>query len=211
MITISILFSGRGTNANSIIDYVLNNKLNLKIKIIVCNNKNAIGIKMLNDYNFQKKILDMSSYADKNKYNIELHNILNPKNNEYLILCGYMSKIPNHLIKAYNGNIINIHPSLLPKYKGLNTHEKVINNGDKIHGCSTHFVTCNIDEGPIIAQYRLPVDKNDTALSISKKLLPLEHKLYYETLKMIEEKRIYLRDNKVIFDGEFLNEPIMFN
>ena len=70
MITISILFSGRGTNANSIIDYVLNNKLNLKIKIIVCNNKNAIGIKMLNDYNFQKKILDMNSYADKNKYNI---------------------------------------------------------------------------------------------------------------------------------------------
>ena len=211
MTTISILFSGRGTNANSIIDYVLSNKLNLKIKIIVCNNKNAIGIKMLNDYNFQKKILDMSSYADKNKYNIELHNILNPKKNEYLILCGYMSKIPNHLIQAYNGNIINIHPSLLPKYKGLNTHEKVINNGDEIHGCSTHFVTCNIDEGPIIAQYRLPVNKNDTALSISKKLLPLEHKLYYETLKMIEEKRIYLRDNKVIFDGKFLNEPIIFN
>ena len=211
MITISILFSGRGTNANSILNYVLNKKLNLKIKIIICNNKDAIGIKMLEKYNFKNKIIDMSSFANKEKYNIELENILDPKYNEYLILCGYMSKIPDHLIQAYNGNIINIHPSLLPKYKGLDTHEKVINNRDKNHGCSTHFVTNNIDEGPIIAQYRLPVDEDDTALSISKKLLPLEHKLYYRTLKMIEEKRIYLRDNKIIFDGEFLNEPILYN
>ena len=211
MITISILFSGRGTNANSILNYVLNKKLNLKIKIIICNNKDAIGIKMLEKYNFKNKIINMSSYANKEKYNIELENILDPKYNEYLILCGYMSKIPDHLIQAYNGNIINIHPSLLPKYKGLDTHEKVINNRDKNHGCSTHFVTSSIDEGPVIAQYCLPVDEDDTALSISKKLLPLEHKLYYKTLKMIEEKRIYLRDNKVIFDGEFLNEPIMLN
>ena len=211
MITISILFSGRGTNANSILNYVLNKKLNLKIKIIICNNKDAIGIKMLEKYNFKNKIIDMSSFANKEKYNIELENILDPKYNEYLILCGYMSKIPDHLIQAYNGNIINIHPSLLPKYKGLDTHEKVINNRDKNHGCSTHFVTNNIDEGPIIAQYCLPVDEDDTALSISKKLLPLEHKLYYRTLKMIEEKRIYLRDNKIIFDGEFLNEPILYN
>ena len=211
MIKISILFSGRGTNANSILNYVLNKKLNLKIKIIICNNKDAIGIKMLEKYNFKNKIIDMSSFANKEKYNIELENILDPKYNEYLILCGYMSKIPDHLIQAYNGNIINIHPSLLPKYKGLDTHEKVINNRDKNHGCSTHFVTSNIDEGPIIAQYCLPVDEDDTALSISKKLLPLEHKLYYRTLKMIEEKRIYLRDNKIIFDGEFLNEPILYN
>ena len=211
MITISILFSGRGTNANSILNCVLNKKLNVKIKIIICNNKDAIGIKMLEKYNFKNKIIDMSSYANKEKYNIELENILDPKDNEYLILCGYMSKIPDHLIQAYNGNIINIHPSLLPKYKGLDTHEKVINNRDKNHGCSTHFVTSNIDEGPIIAQYCLPVDEDDTALSISKKLLPLEHKLYYRTLKMIEEKRIYLRDNKIIFDGEFLNEPILYN
>ena len=211
MITISILFSGRGTNANSILNCVLNKKLNVKIKIIICNNKDAIGIKMLEKYNFKNKIIDMSSFANKEKYNIELENILDPKYNEYLILCGYMSKIPDHLIQAYNGNIINIHPSLLPKYKGLDTHEKVINNRDKNHGCSTHFVTSNIDEGPIIAQYCLPVDEDDTALSISKKLLPLEHKLYYRTLKMIEEKRIYLRDNKIIFDGEFLNEPILYN
>ena len=129
---------------------------------------------------------------------------------DLIVLAGYMRILSSRFVGSFD-RIINVHPSLLPKYKGLNTHEKVINNGDEIHGCSTHFVTCNIDEGPIIAQYRLPVDENDTAFSISKKLLPLEHKLYYETLKMIEEKRVYLRDNKVIFDGKFLNEPIMFN
>ena len=100
---------------------------------------------------------------------------------------------------------------MLPKYKGLNTHQKVIDNKDKIHGCSTHFVTNNIDEGPVIAQYQLQVSKNDNALSVSEKLLPLEHKLYFKTLKMIENRIIYLRDNKIMHFDRFLNEPFVFD
>ena len=166
---------------------------------------------MFEKYSFKNKVLDIDSYADKKTYNLDLEKALNPEFNEYLILCGYMSKIPNHIIQAYNGNVINIHPSLLPKYKGLNTHQKVIDNKDKIHGCSTHFVTNNIDEGPVIAQYQLQVSKNDNALSVSEKLLPLEHKLYFKTLKMIENRIIYLRDNKIMHFDRFLNEPFVFD
>ena len=121
-----------------------------------------------------------------------------------------MNKIPERLIKAFNGNIINIHPSLLPKYKGLDTHKKVIQNKDAEHGCSIHFVTSNIDDGPVIAQYHLPIKSSDDKISIAEKLLPLEHKLYYEVLKIIENERISLMNNEVIFDGVALKKPIKY-
>ena len=203
--------SGRGSNAESILNYVEGKKLNFNVKIIICNNKNALGIEMLKKYNFNNKVLDLKSYNNIKEYNLDLEKNLDPQSNEFLILCGYMSKVPDHIIKSYNGNIINIHPSLLPKYKGLNTHEKVINNNEKFHGCSTHFVTSNIDDGPIIAQYSIPINEKDDANSISKKLLPFEHKLYFRTLKMIEEKKIRLSNNKVIFDNKILNQPISFS
>ena len=165
---------------------------------------------MLENYNFNYTVLDTRSFANKIDFNIELKNILSPKKNDILLLCGYMNKIPEHLINAYNGNIINIHPSLLPKYKGLNTHEKVIQNNDTEHGCSVHFVTSNIDDGPIIAQYHLPIKSSDDNISIAKKLLPLEHKLYYEVLKIIENDRIVLLNNEVILDGVVLKKPIKY-
>ncbi len=166
---------------------------------------------MLKKYNFKTKVLDMKSYNNTKKYNLDLEKNLDPQGNELLILCGYMSKVPDHIIKSYNGNIINIHPSLLPKYKGLNTHEKVISNNEKFHGCSTHFVTSNIDDGPIIAQYSIHVSDKDDANSIARKLLPFEHKLYYKTLKMIEEKRIRLNNNEILLDDKILNQPILFS
>ena len=210
MKNLSLLFSGRGSNVNSILSHIIKKRLNFNVKIIVCDNKNAAGIKMLENYNFNYTVLDTRSFANKIDFNIELKNILSPKKNDILLLCGYMNKIPEHLINAYNGNIINIHPSLLPKYKGLNTHEKVIQNNDTEHGCSVHFVTSNIDDGPIIAQYHLPIKSSDDNISIAKKLLPLEHKLYYEVLKIIENDRIVLLNNEVILDGVVLKKPIKY-
>ena len=111
---------------------------------------------------------------------------------------GYMKKIPNNIIKSYLGNVINIHPSLLPKYKGLNTHEKVIANNDTIHGCTTHYVTTNIDDGPIIAQSHISVLNNDTPEKIANRLLSVEHKLFYKTLKLVETESIKLKNNKIL-------------
>ena len=96
--SISILFSGRGTNADSILNNIVNGKLNLKVKIIICNKKNALGIKMFEKYSFKNKVVDIDSYVDKKTYNLDLEKALNPEFNEYLILCGYMSKIPVHII-----------------------------------------------------------------------------------------------------------------
>ena len=210
MISLSILFSGRCSNALSILNNIVFNKLNFKVKNIVCNKKDAPGINLIKECGFIPKILDINSYIDKTKYNIELGKILNPEDNDLLLLCGYMSKLPDHIIKSYNGNVINIHPSLLPKYKGLNTHKNVIFNKDKFHGCTTHYVTNNIDCGPIIAQFRIPVESSDDEISIAKKLLPNEHKLYFNTLKFIERGKLNLLDNEIFFDGKLLKDPIRF-
>ena len=120
-------------------------------------------------------------------------------------------KIPDEIIKSYFGNIINIHPSLLPRYKGLNTHEKVILNNDTVHGCTTHYVTTNIDDGPIIAQSSISVLKNDTPEKIASRLLSVEHKLFYNTLKLVENNYIKLKNKKILYKGNILQKPIIFN
>ena len=142
---------------------------------------------------------------------MDLERILDPNEKEILLLCGYMSKIPQHIIDSYSGNIINIHPSLLPKYKGLNTHGQVILNKDPYHGCSTHYVTSDIDCGPVIAQYTIPVVKNEDVEELAKKVLSVEHILFFKTLKMLENNYIKLVENKIFFKGSVLIEPIKFN
>tara|TARA_B110000444_G_scaffold258605_1_gene299980 strand:- start:528 stop:1163 length:636 start_codon:yes stop_codon:yes gene_type:complete len=208
---ISLLFSGRGSNVYSILELVINNKLNFKIKNVISNNKNAIGIEKIEKLNINVKIIDKKSYDNNEKYNSALIDSLNPEKNDLLLLCGYMSKIPIQIINSYNGNIINIHPSLLPKYKGLDTHSKVISNKDSQHGCTTHYVNENIDCGPLIAQHAIPVEDNDNPKSIAKKLLVVEHTLFYKTLKMIEENDIKIENNKVYFKGNILKKPIIFS
>ena len=208
---ISILFSGRGSNAYSILKFLVDNKLKFEVDNIVCNNNKAAGIKVISKLKFRVKIIDKKLYGSTDRYNSDLINILNPKKNSLLLLCGYMNKIPENIIKLYNGNIINIHPSLLPKYKGLNTHDKVIANKDLYHGCTTHYVTNDIDCGPLIAQYKIPVNSTDDSISVAKRLLVTEHILYYRTLKMIENQDIKLENNKVYYKNNILEDPIFFS
>jgi len=211
MITVSILFSGRGSNAESIIKSIYAKKLNFNIKKVVCNNIDAFGISSLKKYNIEISVINKKSYKDKDVYNEDLEKILDPSDNEILLLCGYMSKIPEHIINSYRGNVINIHPSLLPKYKGLNTHNQVISNKDEYHGCSTHYVTNNIDCGPVIAQYTIPITSNENASQIAQKLLGFEHILFFKTLKMLENNYIKLVENKIFYKGALLSKPINFS
>tara|TARA_B100000575_G_scaffold57292_1_gene43164 strand:- start:4613 stop:5245 length:633 start_codon:yes stop_codon:yes gene_type:complete len=210
MNSVSILFSGRGSNADYIISLIQKKQLNFKIKNIISNNKKAKGIELLKRYKLPINILDKEILNDKD-YNQYLLEILEPKENDILLLCGYMLKVPSFIIDAYKGNVINIHPSLLPKYKGLNTHKKVIENKDTIHGCTTHFVNKDIDCGPIIAQYKISVDRNDNDITLADRLLKKEHVLFYKTLKLIENKEIYLENGKVYYKGNIHNKPIMFS
>ena len=211
MLKISIIFSGRGSNACSILKFIIENKLKFIVKNIICNNEEADGINKISKLGFNVRIIDKKLYDNIDKYNSDLHSILQPEKDNLLLLCGYMNKIPKDIINLFNGNIINIHPSLLPKYKGLHTHDKVISNKDLYHGCTTHYVTEDIDCGPLIAQYKIPVMQFDNSITIAKRLLQVEHILYYETLKMIENNDIKLKNKIIYYKNNILEEPILFN
>ena len=211
MLKISIIFSGRGSNACSILKFIIENKLKFIVKNIICNNKEADGINKISKLGFNVRIIDKKLYNNIDKYNSDLHSILQPEKDNLLLLCGYMNKIPKDIINLFNGNIINIHPSLLPKYKGLHTHDKVISNKDLYHGCTTHYVTEDIDCGPLIAQYKIPVMQFDNSVTIAKRLLQVEHILYYKTLKMIENNDIKLKNKIIYYKNNILEEPILFN
>ena len=210
MTSINILFSNRGSNAVSILSKINESKLNLKVNLIVCNNKKASGISDIKNLGFSVNIIDSSDFNNAIDYNNELLTALLSNKSEYLLLCGYMKIVPKEIIKAYDSKILNIHPSLLPDYKGLNTHTKVIQNNDLYHGCSVHFVNEHMDSGPIIAQSKIKILDGDDPDSLADRLLPVEHNLYFNVLKLIQNKEILLKNKIIYYKGEVLNKPIHF-
>ncbi|MBH32255.1 MAG: phosphoribosylglycinamide formyltransferase [Gammaproteobacteria bacterium] len=210
MISINILFSNRGSNAISILNKINESKLNLKLNSIICNNKKASGIPDIKNLGFNVNIIDSSDFNNTTDYNNKLLNVLLSNKSEYLLLCGYMKVIPKEIIKAYDLKILNIHPSLLPNYKGLNTHTKVIQNKDLYHGCSVHFVNEHMDSGPIVAQSRIKVIHGEDPDTLANRLLPIEHNLYFNVLKLIQNKEILLKNKIIYYKGEILDKPINF-
>ena len=181
-INTAVFISGKGSNLKNLIKFSSRKKSLFKIKLIISNNSKAIGLKYSKRYEIEKKV-----YTFK-KRNISENKILNDlKKREIKLIClaGFMKILSKNFIKNFKGKIINIHPSLLPKYKGLNTHERVIKNKEKYSGCTVHFVNSKLDGGRIILQKKVKVLKKDTPQSLSKRILKQEHLLYKKSLKKI--------------------------
>ena len=171
----AVFISGTGSNLKNLIKFSKNKNSPISIKLIISNNKKAIGLKYAIRNKIVKKILNFNNrnIAEKNTLKI-----LKKKKIKFICLAGFMKIFSNYFIKEFNGEIINIHPSLLPKYKGLNTHERAIKNKDKYGGCSVHYVTSKLDSGKIILQKKVKITAKDDLTSLSKKVLKQEHKLY---------------------------------
>ncbi len=174
-VSTAIFISGTGSNFKNLIKFSLLKRSPIKIKCVISNTKNAKGLKYANKHGIKKKIYDFK----KNK-NFENKIINFLKNNDINLIClaGFMKILPPNFIRKFNGIILNIHPSLLPKYKGLNTHQRVIENNEKFTGCTVHFVNSKLDSGKIILQKRIKVFKKDNPVSLSKRVLKKEHQLY---------------------------------
>jgi len=170
----AIFISGTGSNLKSLIKFSKLKKSPIIIKMIISNNPQAKGLQYSKLYKIKKKIFDFKNILSEKKVIDELK-----KNNIDLIcLAGFMKILSKRFIKNFKGKILNIHPSLLPKYKGLNTHEKAIKNKDKYSGCTVHYVNSKLDSGKIINQKKVRINKFDTPHSLAKKILIQEHKLY---------------------------------
>ena len=171
---IAVFISGTGSNLKSLIKFSKLKKSPVIIKMIISNNSKSKGLQYAKIYKIKKKIFDFKNTLSEKKVIYELK-----KNNINLIcLAGFMKILSKSFIKNFKGKILNIHPSLLPKYKGLNTHERAIKNKDKYSGCTVHFVNSRLDSGKIISQKKVKINKFDTPKSLAKRILIQEHKLY---------------------------------
>ena len=172
---VAVFISGTGSNLKNLIKFSNKKNSPISINLIISNTKKAKGLKYANQYNIEKKVLNFNNNKINEKKNLDF---LIKKETNFICLAGFMKILSKNFIKRFKGKIINIHPSLLPKYKGLNTHERVINNNENISGCSVHYVTAKLDSGKIIMQKKVKISKKDTAISLRKKILKKEHKLY---------------------------------
>ena len=178
----AVFISGTGSNLKSLIKFSLLKNSPIKINLIVSNNIKAKGLKLSKIFKIKKK-----TYNFKNKSASEKLILNDLKTNEIKLIClaGFMKILSKNFIKKFEGKILNIHPSLLPKYKGLNTHARVINNKEKYSGCTVHYVNSKLDAGKIILQKKVKVSKRDNVESLKIKILKQEHKLYPKAVMKI--------------------------
>ena len=178
----AVFISGAGSNLKNLIKFSKIKKNPISIDLIISNTAKAKGLKYGDQFNIKKKILDFQNIKTTEK---RLLVLLMKNNIQFICLAGFMKILSKNFIKRFNGKIINIHPSLLPKYKGLDTHSKAIKNKDKVAGCTVHFVTAKLDSGKIILQKEIKITKKDNPTSLAKKVLRQEHKLYPAAIKKI--------------------------
>ena len=178
----AVFISGTGSNLKSLIKFSKLKKSPISINMIISNNPKSKGLDFGKTYKIKKKVFDF-----KNTLLIEKKILIELKKNKINLIClaGFMKILSKNFIKNFDGKILNIHPSLLPKYKGLNTHERVIKNKDKNSGCTVHFVSEKLDSGKIIIQKKVKINKSDTPQTLAKKILIQEHKLYPEAILKI--------------------------
>ena len=174
-----VLISGNGSNLESIIKRSRDYSFPVKIDLIISNNKNARGLQLAKKYSVPHKYF---SSINQKKFERLCLSEIKKRKIKFLCLAGFMKVLSNSFIKSFGYKIINIHPSLLPKYKGLNTHKRVLKNKEKYSGCTVHFVTTKLDSGKIILQKKVLIDKNETEKSLRKKILVQEHKLYSKSI-----------------------------
>ena len=178
----AVFISGRGSNLKNLIKFSKFKKSPIKIDLVISNNRNSKGLLYALQNKIEKKIINFNKI---NKDEKKVLKILSKKKIKLICLAGFMKILPKNFIKKFRGKIINIHPSLLPKYKGLNTHKRALKNNENYSGCTVHYVTSKLDSGKIILQKKVRIKKNDTIFSLQKKILNEEYKIYPKAISKI--------------------------
>lgn len=201
-----VLISGNGSNLQAIID------AGIPVSAVISNKADAFGLTRAEQAHIPTHIISNKAYASRDAFDRALLIQIEQYNPQLVVLAGFMRILGTHFIEHFNGRLINIHPSLLPKYKGLNTHQRVLEAGDSIHGVSVHYVNADLDGGPLISQAQLEVNAEDTESTLQSRIHALEHHLYPHTIRLILEGRVRLTEDRVVFDGSPLAKSgIMLN
>ena len=206
---IVVLISGRGSNLQSIIDQTASGDLPVEIRAVISNRPGVQGLDRAAAAGIETRVLDHGNFPDRESYDRALAELIDSYDPRLVILAGFMRILTPGFVRHYAGRMLNIHPSLLPKFRGLHTHERALEAGEKEHGASIHFVTEELDGGPVFLQAVVPVLPDDTPERLAARVLEQEHRLYPEAIRWFAEGRIRLtEDGRLLLDGKPLDSPV---
>lgn len=206
MKNIVVLISGNGSNLQAIIDACKQKKINGTIRAVFSNKADAFGLERAREANIPAHALLASQFASREAFDRELMQEIDAYAPDIVVLAGYMRILSPDFVAHYAGRLINIHPSLLPKYPGLHTHRQVLENGDDVHGTTVHFVTEELDGGPVILQAQVPVFEGDTEEDVTARVQTQEHSIYPLVVSWFVDGRLAMQENKAWLDGVCLPE-----
>ena len=207
---LAVLISGNGSNLQAIIDAIERGRLDAEIKAVISNNREAHGLLRATRHGLHTWVLDHRDYASREQFDQALRHYLQAIDPDYIVLAGFMRILGPGLIDAFANRILNIHPSLLPAYKGLDTHQRALDNGEKQHGVSVHVVTAELDDGPVILQAAYPIEPGDEVSDLQQRGHALEHKMYPQVLQWLSEGKLLIEGGRLIYDRAPLDKPITF-
>ena len=197
---IVVLISGNGSNLQAIIDAIAAQQIAAEVVAVISNKADAYGLQRARTANIPTRVLNDADYNDREKYDQALMACIDGFEPDLIVLAGFMRILSDGFVQHYLGRLLNIHPSLLPRHKGLHTHRRVLEAGDQEHGATVHFVTPELDSGPIILQGKTLVQASDTEQQLARRVHEIEHRIYPQAVKWFAERRLSLVEHTVLFD-----------
>ena len=204
--TIVVLVSGNGSNLQAIIDDIAQQKINAKILAVIANQETAYGLIRAENAGIPAFFIDHKGFSSREEFDAKMIKRIDKYNPDLIVLAGFMRILTPDFVEHFQGRMLNIHPSLLPKYRGLHTHQRSIDAGDDEHGASVHFVTPELDGGPVVLQSKVPVFKQQDAQELAERVQQQERQMYPLVIKWFCEDRLKMFDNKAVLDDLVLAE-----
>ena len=204
MKSIVVLISGSGSNLQALIDACSSGFIPGKISAVISNKANAYGLVRASEAGISTQVLSHKHYSSRDSYDIAMIDAIDQHKPDLVVLAGFMRILTPAFVNHYAGRLLNIHPSLLPKYQGLNTHQRAIDAGDEEHGCSVHFVTEQLDGGPVILQAKVPVFADDDADCLAERVHEQEHRIYPLVVRWFCQNRLQQHADQASLDGTIL-------
>ena len=207
---IAVLVSGNGSNLQALIDAQLGKQLSGQIVGVLSNKAEAYALRRAEDANIATAVISHQNFPNRESFDVAMHQQLLAWQVDLVILAGFMRILTPEFVSKWQGKMLNIHPSLLPFYKGMNTHQRVLNTGDRLHGCTVHFVTAELDAGQSIAQSVIQVSLQDTAESLAQRVHELEHFIYPQVVQWLCNGQLTWENGQAYFNQKLLEKPIQF-
>lgn len=199
-----VLLSGTGSNLQALIDSTRTGDSPVRIAAVISNRSDAYGLQRARDTGIETRSLDHKAFEGREAFDSALVELIDAFNPKLVVLAGFMRILSADFVRHYEGRLLNIHPSLLPKYKGMHTHQRALDAGDSEHGCSVHFVTEELDGGPLVVQAVVPVESDDSAQTLAQRVHTQEHRIYPLAVRWFAEGRLILGDQGALLDGQLL-------